>query len=754
MQSIVASPRFFSPESDFFQAASLKNWYLNCRPVTTFCNVPESRSKFMNQRPATKSSIDSRQFTFALLCILLGSGSVTLALQTIFGTQDIATLYVSAPLWQFLLQVWSGEIDPVSQTAYIPFFPLLLYLLTAACGFWIIGAFLISKIHGQPFSTVLTDWGIRGFRWWLLPAVWEILRITCFIVGWSSVESIVLATSQFWFAISIAGWLATFASMLIPLQHNPPVAEQEVSSKVPIPCTAWLMIGIFTILFTWMNWQLYNGLLIPHGDSAMYEEHLWNFSHGKGFRSYLDQGLFWGEHIQFIHLFLLPVYLIWPSHLTMELCETVALAAGAIPLYRMAVRNTESTTAGKAMVAAYLCYFPLQFLDIAIDLKTFRPISFGVPVLLFALEALELKRWKTAAILLLLSLTAKEDFAIILGPLGLWIAWQQWCARKQLSTESKRSLFRTVAPGIGVSVFAVLYLLFVVKYAIPWFRSGEQVHYVGYFSNFGSTLGEVVKNILFNPGMLLGELLRPDTLIYFLALLVPLGLLPVLSPSRTLVALPLFGLLCLNEIAHDPRHHFHAPIVPILCWATAFALGNILKLLEEHKSRFKIIPASGQNFAVHFLWSSSLATAFFFCLSPLGLVFWDSGSTWYWKRLYVPGERAAQFPKVLAQVPPGSRVASTDFVHPRFTHFDRSYDYSNYLRKVNEYQSGVPVDTDYIVIDTQHPYSEIKTPDQIPEYHDHPERWELLPDQTDGYFIILKRKPESASSQKPLPARP
>ena len=55
----------------------------------------------------------------------------------------------------------------------------------------------------------------------------------------------------------------------------------------------------------------------------------------KDFRSYLDQGLFWGEHIQFIHLLLLPVYLLWPSHLLLEFCETAALAIGAIPLYRM-----------------------------------------------------------------------------------------------------------------------------------------------------------------------------------------------------------------------------------------------------------------------------------------------------------------------------------------------------------------------------------------------------------------------------------
>ncbi|HAH44624.1 MAG TPA: hypothetical protein DCM07_07145, partial [Planctomycetaceae bacterium] len=162
----------------------------------------------MNQRPATKPSFDSRQFTFALLCILLGSGSVTLALQTILGNQGIAGFFVSDSLRHSLIQAWSGQIDPVNQSAFIPFFPLLLYLLVAACCCWISGAFLICKIQKHAFPTALTDWGIRGFRWWLLPAVWEILRISSFILNWDSVESLLLATSPFWFAISIAGWLA------------------------------------------------------------------------------------------------------------------------------------------------------------------------------------------------------------------------------------------------------------------------------------------------------------------------------------------------------------------------------------------------------------------------------------------------------------------------------------------------------------------------------------------------------------------
>ena len=700
----------------------------------------------MNHSVPTPPAIDSRRFTYALLCVLLGPGAVTLALQTIFSSQDLAGMYVSVPLWEALLSSWGATLDPTTQTVAIPFFPLMGYLLLTAALTWLAGGFLISRLQKSSYTSALTEWGCLGYRWWFLPGAWELLRILLFIIGWSSGEGLLLATSQFWFAITLAGWLATLVTLLFPAsQSEAPAEELSTEPKSSLPLPVWLLMGVFIFIFTWMNWRLYQGLLIPHGDSAMYEEHLWNVLHGKGFRSYLDQGLFWGEHIQFIHLLLSPLYLIWPSHLLLELSETVALACGAIPLYRMATRHSGSKTAGTAIVAAYLCYFPLQFLDIAIDLKTFRPISFGVPLLLFALEAIERKRWKSAIVLLLLCLAAKEDYAIILGPLGLWIAWRAFQEQKSASKAQKSALLKSIAPGIGLSVFAVVYLALVVKVLIPWFRGGTQVHYVGYFQKFGNSLGEVVSNILFNPGLLLGELIQPDTFIYALALLVPLGLLPLFSPGRLLVGLPLFGLLCLNELAHDPRHHFHAPIVPILCWAAAYGVGNVTTVLRRWKSEPAYL-AQTQTWATHFLWSSSLATGLFFSLGPAGLVFWDSGSNWYWGQLYVPGERARQFEKIADLIPPESRVASTDFVHPRYTHHARSYDYSNYRRKVNDYEAGVPEDTDYIVIDTQHPYSEIKTPDQISEYREHPDEWELLPDKTDGYFIVLKRKQSSKSA--------
>jgi len=136
----------------------------------------------------------------------------------------------------------------------------------------------------------------------------------------------------------------------------------------------------------------------------------------------------------------------------------------------------------------------------------------------------------------------------------------------------------------------------------------------------------------------------------------------------------------------------------------------------------------------------ALVTSLLFSATPLGLSFWDPGSFYHWKKLYIPGPRAAAFDAVLPQIPVSAHVASTDYIHPRFTHHERSYDYSDYSRKIAGENRRVPEDTDYIVIDTQHYNSRIRTIEEIPELQTEPERWEVLPDQTDGYFMILKRR--------------
>jgi uncharacterized membrane protein len=585
-----------------------------------------------------------------------------------------------------------------------------------------------------------------------------------------------------------AGWLTAFFALT--RRHKVAAVSLEPDGSGPgntlgdasklerrIPAGVWFAAGAYFVCFTAMNWLLYEALLLPHGDSAMYEEHVWNLLHGKGFRSFLDQGrLFLGEHVQTIHLAIIPLYVLWPSHLLLELCQSAWLAAGAIPTYRIAQRHSGSARGAALLAIAYLLYFPMQYLDIAVTFKTFRPNSFEIPFLLFALDALERGRMRTMLIWLIMTLLCQEDAATVIAPVGVWIAFRQ--ARFAGITE--RAQRRRLAWfGSGLAVFGVAYVVLVVKFVLPWFRGGADVHFAQYFEEFGGESNAIMSSLWNHPGLFLAKFCGPPSWLFALGLLAPLGFLPLLSPSRLAVAAPLFGVLCLSNMTNTPLHHFHAPLVPILIWAAAAGVpqvGGVVQRYAAWKNRRtesedgdgrKRIPpekfvASGKRLSVATpaalqrgstihpgtpvrrneqavlaasVWClcCSLLSSVFLSMSPLGIGFWDPHSSRFWRDHYIPGERARRFPAAFALVPLDSRVASTDYVHPRFTHHARSYDYSHY-------RPDVPADADYIVIDTQHPYSDVKRPEQVKEFRDHPEEWELLEDRTEGFFIVLKRR--------------
>jgi len=681
----------------------------------------------------------------AVITVLVGLVGYALAVQSVLQEQQIAQNFYSTGLWLQIVTGLGGSFSTAVDGSVAAEVGFLTILGLAALNMAVVlplFAWLISRRTKNSFPQAACLFAQSGWAWWWIPGIWEVLRIATLLAGLESSATFLTGSVQFWFAITWAGWLATGLS----LAASDASPEPQSLNNFRIPKTVWFIIGLFVLVFFTMNLQLWRGLLIPHGDSAMYEEHLWNLTHGKGFRSYLDQGLFLGEHIQVSHLLLLPVYFIWPSHLLLELAESTALAAGAIPIFWMAQRHTGSARAALLLAIAYLFYFPLHFLDIAIELKTFRPICFGVPALLFALDQLERGRWKSMAVLLAVTLSAKEDFAIVLAPLGVWIACRHFLTFKpstENQTVTKKQIF---VYGMALAVCATVYLVVVTRVIIPWFRSGDEVHYARYFEKFGTSLTGIAWNMLTNPSLLFQEFVTNQSAFYLLAMLAPLAFVPLFSPGRLLVAAPLFGILCLNQLAQDPRHHFHAPLVPIVFWAAAAGLGSAGTVWQKFSSRFIVFRKLIPNFRPHSLFFaklcclSAVATGMFFSLSPAGIVFWDSHSAWSWQKLYVPGPRAEQFAKIEALIPKSSNVASTDFVHPRFTHHRRSYDYSNYARKVSGYELQVPADTDYIVIDTQHRYSEIKTANELREYREHPEKWELLLDETDGYFIVLKRR--------------
>ena len=575
--------------------------------------------------------------------------------------------------------------------------------------------------------------------------------ITWYVAPLIGIQSLLNQSGPLILALLLASLVSSFLAS--PLSNEPSADDKPSGTSVRFALAALLLLACCwqTVSFQ-LNQQLYTGVQVPHGDSAMYEEHLWNVWHGKGFRSYLDQGLFLGEHIQVIHLLLLPLHLLLPSYLMMEWVSTACLAVCVLPIFRITLRHSRSTVAAFFLGLAWLFSFPMHFLDIAIDLKTLRPSCYGLPFLFFGIDFAEQRRLKAASVCLFTALLTQEDFALITGSLGFAFLALEW---QRPAADRCKAVIRW---SFSLAVFSVIWVLAAVLVIIPAFREGEVVHYSRYFGDLGSSPGDLIRTSLTAPMRVLEIVVSQRTLMYLLLLTTPVGLLAWKRPLRLSAGLVTFIMLSLIQLDNSPGngeqaasalppvpfHHFHAPLLPVIFWAAAAALSSQKKrqgktVSPEPRSGHRRMPASPAFLAVT-AFLCSVFSGIPYSLLPAGAVFWSETSAFGRKVLYNQAERGQEVERILERIPQTARVASTDCVHTRLTHYERSYDYSGYLRAVNNYQDGVPPDTDYIIIDTTHRYSSIRSRDDVKELREQPQEWELISEMSNSGFLVLKRR--------------
>ena len=294
-------------------------------------------------------------------------------------------------------------------------------------------------------------------RPWLLAGGWLIVWFIATSITNVALSNFMLFATPLFAAFIVASslngfWNSCIATSPTALAHQtaPQVSQRYWKELLVVLLAA----ACWEATSFWMNERLYAGLLVPHGDSAMYEEHLWNVWHGKGFRSYLDQGLFLGEHIQVIHLLLLPLHKIWPSYLMMELMASSSLAICGVPIFSIAKRHSGSSRAAMWLALAWLLFFPMHFLDIAIDLKTLRPSCYGLPFLFWGIDFAERRRLVISSLCFLIALTTQEDFALVVGSIGAVLFLTSRNSDDNASAAGGKSFTRW---SLGLFLFSVMF---------------------------------------------------------------------------------------------------------------------------------------------------------------------------------------------------------------------------------------------------------------------------------------------------------
>jgi uncharacterized membrane protein len=284
----------------------------------------------------------------------------------------------------------------------------------------------------------------------------------------------------------------------------------------------------------------------PGFDLGIFDQGLWLLSRFKApFVSIMGLDLF-GDHASYILLLLVPLYWVWPAPQLLLILQTLALCLGAIPVFLLARRAIRNPWVALLPALAFLVSPALGWLN----LENFHPDSFEVPLVLFALYLMTVRRWRPYMLMVVLLLLVKEDAALLVVPLGIYVALRH----------DRRM-------GIITAELGAIWFIATVFFIGPLLSSASPGSLDAFRVPFGGWRG-LISDALRRPWEVGAYMLTAPKIQYLIQLLVPVFFLPLLT-AETLIVLPslLFNLLSTFFYQTNIRYHYTSLIIPVFAWA-------------------------------------------------------------------------------------------------------------------------------------------------------------------------------------------
>jgi uncharacterized membrane protein len=216
-------------------------------------------------------------------------------------------------------------------------------------------------------------------------------------------------------------------------------------------------------------------------DLSVPDQAIWNTLHGEFMRiTSLPHVLcFLGDHFAAILLLVAPLYYLYDSPETLLVVQTIVVALGAWPVFKLAYKKLETKWGGIALAFIYLLYTPLE----AANMFDFHTVTLVPSLLLFAMYFLEERRWVPLWISLGLAIMCNEDIPLIVAAFGLYMVVRH----------------RNRRQGLAITILGLAWFLIVVLVAMPHFSLSEGYTHMPRYAHLGETPGAIVRNLITHP---------------------------------------------------------------------------------------------------------------------------------------------------------------------------------------------------------------------------------------------------------------
>ena len=390
-------------------------------------------------------------------------------------------------------------------------------------------------------------------------------------------------------------------------------------------------------------------------DLGFTDQVIWNSTQGSWFRMSLYVGAAeWNTemaveplaqpesllafHFEPMLALLTPIYALGGDARHLLVLQSLIFALGAIPAYRLGTRWTHSAWVGAAVAGAYL----LSPLGQSAMLSDFHTTALAAPLLLLAIERAAAQRTLQALGVGLLASTAREDAALAVAVVGMFIL---------LTGASRAGVALLAVGGIGTGLSMAV---------IAWHGGGSWA--------FGPRYAYLQEG----PLAAVQAVTRPEVAELAAALLLSGGLLAMLSP---LSLIPLLPLAAANALSSSPwmatgRAHYSVLVLPLAIAAAAFAVGRLADLPAPRPKlavRGAALGLLAGAFAAH-LWAG---------FGPLGANFAPASVT----------DHARLVDLIAARIPPDAAVSASSPLVPKVS------------RRPAIYLFPAIVNADYVFVD-------------------------------------------------------
>lgn len=300
----------------------------------------------------------------------------------------------------------------------------------------------------------------------------------------------------------------------------------------------------------------YFNLYTPCFDFGIFTQMFENMKDGLGAVTTVERNTelsHFAVHFSPAYYLMLPVYILFPHPITLQIMQGVFVTSGIIPVYLIA-RKYGFTKFHSSLLCAVYALYPAFTGGCTYDIHE----NCMLPVfLLWLIWAIEKNRLIPMAVFALLTLSVKEDAAVYVAVIGLYLIL------------SDREL-RIRKAGGALLIGAVLYFIAVCAYINSQGLGVMEWRYSDYIYSSGSGFIAVIYSVISNPAYVLANLFSGEKLIFALQTVGVLGFMPLISKklARYVLLIPfvLINLMPSYTYQHSVYFQYVFGSCAILIW--------------------------------------------------------------------------------------------------------------------------------------------------------------------------------------------